>query len=109
MLRPDAGTASVFGRDIVREPGAVRRRVSLTGKFASMDSELTGLENLVLLGRPLPGETNPLWAMRITRGPPTIAVSSESSGLRLPFSVAVVPDTAVAGAQAPLDKEVTAA
>jgi ABC-2 type transport system ATP-binding protein len=51
LLRPDAGTALVFGHDIVREPEAVRRHVSLTGQFASVDSELTGLENLILLGR----------------------------------------------------------
>jgi ABC-2 type transport system ATP-binding protein len=51
LLRPDAGSALVFGHDILREPGAVRRHVSLTGQFASVDSELTGLENLVLLGR----------------------------------------------------------
>ena len=51
LLRPDAGTARVFGHDIVREPDAVRRHLSLTGQFASVDSELTGLENLILLGR----------------------------------------------------------
>ncbi len=51
LLRPDTGTALVFGHHIVREPEAVRRHVSLTGQFASVDSELTGLENLVLLGR----------------------------------------------------------
>src|SRR5262249_20613779 len=43
--------AWVFGHDVVREAGAVRRRVSLTGQFASLDGDLTGLENLVLLGR----------------------------------------------------------
>jgi ABC-2 type transport system ATP-binding protein len=51
LLRPDAGTARVFGHDILRAPEAVRRRVSLTGQFASVDNELTGFENLVLLGR----------------------------------------------------------
>jgi ABC-2 type transport system ATP-binding protein len=51
LLRPDAGTARVFGHDIVREPEAVRRHVSLTGQFASVDNELTGRENLVLIGR----------------------------------------------------------
>jgi daunorubicin/doxorubicin transport system ATP-binding protein len=51
LLRPDAGSALVFGHDIVREPEAVRRHVSLTGQFASVDSELTGAENLILLGR----------------------------------------------------------
>jgi ABC-2 type transport system ATP-binding protein len=51
LLRPDAGSAFVFGHDIVREPEAVRRHVSLTGQFASVDGELTGAENLILLGR----------------------------------------------------------
>src|SRR5919112_4451004 len=54
LLRPDAGTAWVLGHDVVREAAAVRSRVSLTGQFASVDEELTGLENLVLIAR-LPG------------------------------------------------------
>ena len=51
LLRPDAGQASVFGHDVVRDAGAVRYRVSLTGQFASIDGTLTGGENLVLLAR----------------------------------------------------------
>ncbi len=51
LLRPDGGTARVFGHDVVREAEAVRSRVSLTGQFASIDEDLTGLENLVLLAR----------------------------------------------------------
>ena len=51
LIRPTAGTASVFGHDIVREANAVRRRVSLTGQFASVDEDLTGRENLILLAR----------------------------------------------------------
>jgi ABC-2 type transport system ATP-binding protein len=51
LLEPDEGTASVLGYDVVREADAVRRRVSLTGQYASVDEELTGRENLVLLGR----------------------------------------------------------
>jgi len=51
LLHPDGGTAKVLGHDIVREADAVRSRVSLTGQFASVDEDLTGLENLVLLGR----------------------------------------------------------
>jgi daunorubicin/doxorubicin transport system ATP-binding protein len=51
LLRPDAGTARVLGHDVVHEADAVRALVSLTGQFASMDEELTGRENLVLLGR----------------------------------------------------------
>ncbi|MFC1935812.1 ATP-binding cassette domain-containing protein [Chloroflexota bacterium] len=51
LLRPDSGRAKVFGHDIVREANAVRGRVSLTGQFASVDDDLTGFENLVLLAR----------------------------------------------------------
>ena len=51
LLRPDAGTARVLGHDVVREADAVRSRVSLTGQFASVDEDLTGLENLLLIAR----------------------------------------------------------
>jgi ABC-2 type transport system ATP-binding protein len=51
LLRPDEGTARVFGHDVVEEANAVRSRVSLTGQFASVEEDLTGRETLVLLGR----------------------------------------------------------
>jgi ABC-2 type transport system ATP-binding protein len=51
LLRPDEGSARVLGHDVVAEPDAVRGSVSLTGQFASVDEELSGRENLVLLGR----------------------------------------------------------
>ncbi|PWR06307.1 daunorubicin/doxorubicin resistance ABC transporter ATP-binding protein DrrA [Micromonospora acroterricola] len=51
LLRPDGGTARVFGHDVVTEADAVRGRVSLTGQYASVDEDLTGTENLVLLAR----------------------------------------------------------
>jgi len=51
LLRPDAGSARVLGHDIVSEADAVRGIVSLTGQMASVDEDLTGRENLVLLGR----------------------------------------------------------
>ncbi|MGW5633685.1 ATP-binding cassette domain-containing protein [Streptomyces sp. NPDC003832] len=51
LLRPDGGEAHVFGHDVVREADEVRSRVSLTGQYASVDEDLTGTENLVLLGR----------------------------------------------------------
>jgi len=51
LLRPDAGTARVFGHDVVRETETVRGLVSLTGQFASVDEDLTGHQNLVLLSR----------------------------------------------------------
>ncbi|ALC28898.1 MULTISPECIES: ATP-binding cassette domain-containing protein [Streptomyces] len=58
LLRPDGGTAHVFGKDVVKEPDAVRSRVSLTGQYASVDEDLTGNENLVLLARLL-GHSKP--------------------------------------------------
>jgi ABC-2 type transport system ATP-binding protein len=51
LLAPTSGSARVLGHDLVGEPDMVRRRVSLTGQMASVDDELTGIENLVLLGR----------------------------------------------------------
>ncbi|MTD14516.1 ATP-binding cassette domain-containing protein [Nakamurella sp. YIM 132087] len=51
LLRPDAGEALVFGHDVVREADTVRSLVSLTGQYASVDEDLTGDENLVLLAR----------------------------------------------------------
>ncbi|WTW92809.1 ATP-binding cassette domain-containing protein [Streptomycetaceae bacterium NBC_01309] len=51
LLRPDDGEAYVFGKSVIREADAVRSRVSLTGQYASVDEDLTGTENLVLLGR----------------------------------------------------------
>jgi ABC-2 type transport system ATP-binding protein len=51
LIRPDAGSARVLGHDIVTEADAVRGLVSLTGQLASVDEDLTGRENLLLLGR----------------------------------------------------------
>ena len=51
LLRPDAGEAQVLGYDVVRDARAVRSRVGLTGQFASVDEDLTGVENLLLLAR----------------------------------------------------------
>jgi ABC-2 type transport system ATP-binding protein len=51
LLRPTAGSARVLGHDAVKEPGKVRAKVSLTGQFASVDEDLTGHENLVLVAR----------------------------------------------------------
>ncbi|MGW8882956.1 ATP-binding cassette domain-containing protein [Streptomyces sp. NPDC055749] len=51
LLRPDGGEARVFGKDVVKDADAVRSLVSLTGQYASVDEDLTGTENLVLLAR----------------------------------------------------------
>jgi len=58
LIRPDAGSARVLGHDIVEQADAVRGAVSLTGQLASVDEDLTGRENLILLGRLL-GLTRP--------------------------------------------------
>jgi oleandomycin transport system ATP-binding protein len=50
LLRPDAGSAYVAGIDVLRQPQRVRRRIGLTGQYASVDEDLTGLQNLVLIG-----------------------------------------------------------
>ena len=51
LLPPDGGTALVLGHDFVDEADAVRGKVSLTAQFASLDQDLTGFENLTVLGR----------------------------------------------------------
>jgi oleandomycin transport system ATP-binding protein len=51
LLKPDAGRATVGGLDVVRDAARVRRMVGLTGQYATVDEDLTGAENLVLLGR----------------------------------------------------------
>jgi oleandomycin transport system ATP-binding protein len=51
LLRPDSGTARVGGHDVLADPAAVRRTIGLTGQYASVDEDLTGVENLVMIGR----------------------------------------------------------
>ncbi|MEV4738866.1 ATP-binding cassette domain-containing protein [Streptomyces sp. NPDC049555] len=51
LLRPDGGSVRIFGHDALREPDAVRRLISVTGQYASVDEGLTGVENLVMMGR----------------------------------------------------------
>ncbi len=50
LLKPDAGSARVLGHDIVSDADGVRSKVSLTGQLASVDEDLNGRENLILLG-----------------------------------------------------------
>src|SRR3712207_5273418 len=50
LLRPDGGSAKVLGHDVVADANEVRGLVALTGQLASVDEDLTGLENLVLIG-----------------------------------------------------------
>ncbi|WP_439658882.1 ATP-binding cassette domain-containing protein [Lentzea sp. HUAS TT2] len=51
LLRPDAGHATVHGHDVLKDPRAVRSLIGLTGQYASVDEDLSGTENLVLLAR----------------------------------------------------------
>jgi ABC-2 type transport system ATP-binding protein len=56
LARPDAGTATILGHDVVGDPAAVRAAIAMTGQFASLDEDLTGIENLLMLAR--------LWGFR---------------------------------------------
>jgi ABC-2 type transport system ATP-binding protein len=51
LLAPGGGTARVAGFDVAAQPAAVRRRIALAGQAATVDQDLTGAENLILLGR----------------------------------------------------------
>jgi oleandomycin transport system ATP-binding protein len=51
LLQPDAGSAHVGGFDVVRQAKQVRRAIGLTGQYASVDEDLTGTQNLVLIGQ----------------------------------------------------------
>jgi ABC-2 type transport system ATP-binding protein len=51
LLQPDAGTATVAGVDVLRDPGRLRERIGLTGQYAAVDENLTGFENLDMFGR----------------------------------------------------------
>ncbi len=51
LLEPDAGTARVAGFDVTKEPGRVRTQIGLAGQYAAVDENLTGFENLEMVGR----------------------------------------------------------
>jgi daunorubicin resistance ABC transporter ATP-binding subunit len=51
IIRPDAGRATVLGHDVVREPQEVRAHIGLAGQYAAVDENLTGRENLRLIGK----------------------------------------------------------
>ncbi len=51
IIRPDSGTATVNGADVVHQANAVRRSIGLAGQFATVDDNLTGIENLRMIGR----------------------------------------------------------
>jgi len=56
LATPDAGSATILGHDLATNPRAVRASIAMTGQFASLDEDLTGRENLILLAR--------LWGFR---------------------------------------------
>ncbi len=58
LLRPDAGTARVAGLDVVHDAAALRAHIGLAGQYAAVDENLTGAENLVMVGR-LYGRSRP--------------------------------------------------
>jgi ABC-2 type transport system ATP-binding protein len=51
LLDPDAGSARVAGLDVVRDAAALRAQIGLAGQYAAVDENLTGIENLEMVGR----------------------------------------------------------
>jgi ABC-2 type transport system ATP-binding protein len=51
LLTPDSGTATVVGLDVVSDAAALRHEIGLAGQYAAVDENLTGLENLTMVGR----------------------------------------------------------
>jgi ABC-2 type transport system ATP-binding protein len=51
LLRPDAGSARIFGYDVLKEPHIVRQLIGVTGQYASVDESLSAAENLILFSR----------------------------------------------------------
>jgi len=62
LLRPDGGSATVAGFDVVKQPNQVRRAIGLTGQYAAVDEYLTGRENLRMVGRLY--HLDPAWVER---------------------------------------------
>jgi len=94
LLRPDAGTATVDGFDVVTQAAKVRESISLTGQFAAVDEVLTGRENLVLVARLRHlGDTDGIADDLLTRFQLTEAadrrVSTYSGGMRRRLDIAM--------------------
>ncbi|MDQ8701349.1 ATP-binding cassette domain-containing protein [Streptomyces sp. LHD-70] len=51
LITPDSGSATVAGYDVLRQPRQLRRKIGLTGQYASVDEKLSGFENLYMIGR----------------------------------------------------------
>ena len=78
LLRPDAGTARVAGFDVVREAAALRAHIGLAGQYAAVDENLTGFENLEMVGRLYHMAAAPTRA----RGPTSCSSASASRARR---------------------------
>src|ERR1700733_10739620 len=51
ILSPDSGSGSILGHDVVKEPDVIRRLIGLAGQYATVDENLTGRENIYMVGR----------------------------------------------------------
>jgi ABC-2 type transport system ATP-binding protein len=51
LIRPDSGSARIDGIDVVKNPKAIRRIIGVSGQYAAVDENLTGFENLEMVGR----------------------------------------------------------
>ncbi len=95
LTRPDGGSATVMGHDLAAAPHEVRGRISMTGQFASLDEDLTGRENLVLLarlwgfrGRAARGRADELLGAFDLRRPRRKQVKDYSGGMRRRLDIA---------------------
>ncbi|MGW3961589.1 ABC transporter ATP-binding protein [Amycolatopsis sp. NPDC005003] len=94
LLKPDAGTATVNGCDVVTQADDVRAAISLTGQFAAVDEILSGRENLVLIARlrrlKQPGKVaDDLLARFSLTDAATRRVSTYSGGMRRRLDIAM--------------------
>ncbi|MEP9386367.1 ATP-binding cassette domain-containing protein [Mesorhizobium sp. KR9-304] len=95
LARPDAGSATVMGHDLLQSPHEVRASIAMTGQFASLDEDLTGRENLVLLarlwgfrGRAAKGRADDLMAAFGLSEAATRQVKNYSGGMRRRLDIA---------------------
>lgn len=51
LIKPDSGSAVINGVDVLADPQAIRRMIGASGQYAAVDENLTGYENLVMVGR----------------------------------------------------------
>ena len=95
LLRPDGGSATVSGYDVVRDAHQVRQLIGLTGQYASVDEGLSGTNNLIMVGRLL-GLSRCRAGLSRRPGPPrpladamsSVVCGLAASGLRWPKSLA---------------------